>query len=281
MNIMKTLFLIVFTLMVTGHAIGQQYYYKDLVLPTELTQKRAQFQASKVKGVRFKSFDNRNQPIEGFSCTQTVSSNFLQLKTVTKDPLTGASESIAQFDEKGRLIQTTDTTEGNRTVVTYRYDAGGRIAAIHRESYSPGQYVSKETHLWYYDEAGRPQRMVRIKNEKDSVYFRFVLDEKGNVVEENPEQQSRAESSVYYYYDDAGRLTDVVRYNRRAQRLLPDYVFEYDAENRLHTMLVTIEGTGDYQKWYYTYNEKGLRAKDECFSKTRVLIGRIEYEYLF
>lgn len=278
---MKTLFLIVFTLVSAGHAIGQQYYYKDLVTTAELTQKRAQFQANKVKGVRFRSFDNRNQPIEGFSCTQTVKSNFTQIKTVTKDPLNGASESIAQFDEKGRLLQTTDTSEGNRTIVQYRYDDAGRIAVIHRESYSPGQYVNKETHRWFYNEAGKPQRMVRIKNEKDSMAFTFVLDEKGNVVEENPEQPSRAESSVYYYYDDAGRLTDIVRYNRRAKRLLPDYIFEYDEASRLHAMIVTIEGTSDYQKWYYTYNEKGLRAKDECFSKTHVLIGRIEYEYVW
>ncbi len=46
-------------------------------------------------------------------------------------------------------------------------------------------------------------------------------------------------------------------------------------------MMVVAEGTGDYQKWYYVYDEKGLKAKDECFSKTKVLIGKIIYQYQF
>ena len=73
----------------------------------------------------------------------------------------------------------------------------------------------------------------------------------------------------------------MVRYNTRAKRLLPDYIFEYDEAGRIAMMLVTTAGGADYQKWFYKYDEKGLKIKDECYSKNKALIGKIEYSYKF
>ncbi len=44
-------------------------------------------------------------------------------------------------------------------------------------------------------------------------------------------------------------------------------------------MLVVPEGTDNYQKWHYTYNEAGLKTKEACYNKRKQLLGRIEYEY--
>ena len=123
--------------------------------------------------------------------------------------------------------------------------------------------------------------MVKIKNDLDTTYISFVPDEKGNPGEEKSIHKGQPQPTVYYYFDDQNRLTDIVRYNQRAKKLLPDYIFEYDAQGRLATMLVTMEGSNDYQKWHYSYNDKGLKSKDDCYSKTRVLIGRMEYRYGF
>ena len=107
-----------------------------------------------------------------------------------------------------------------------------------------------------------------------------MLDENGNVIEEEAFKQGVSEGKVYYYYDDKHRLTDVVRYNVKARRLLPDYIFEYE-DDELSTMTLVPEGSDDYQKWYYTYDEKGLKQADFCYNKKNVLLGKIEYKYQY
>lgn len=277
---MKTLFFIVFTCFIGGSLFSQQYY-KDIVLTGELAKKRALYLSNKVKSVRINSFDNMDQPIEKFDCNQTVASNFSEIKTVTSDPLTGNSESISFFDQKGLLIKSTDKSEGNNTTTTYGYNQAGQLTLVTSESISPGQFSSREQHFWSYDGNGKPQRMTKIKNGADTTHIEFVLDDKGNVVEEKSQVRNIPQPTIYYYYDLENRLTDIVRYNTRAKRMLPDYIFEYNELGQLRTMLTPMQNMGDYQKWYYTYDEKGLKQKDECYSKTRVLIGRIEYEYQF
>jgi len=86
---------------------------------------------------------------------------------------------------------------------------------------------------------------------------------------------------IYYYYDADNRLTDIVRYNQRAKRLLPDNIFEYGTGETLTSMLVVPDGSNDYQKWIYEYNEKGLKVKESAFNKRREFVGRIEYQYSF
>lgn len=276
---MKTLFVAILTGCLPI-AAASQYLYNDLVVTGDNIKKRALYQQQGVRSIQFNSFDGMGQPIEGFSSQQTVRNNFTEISTVTTTTLSGTGSNISWFNAQGQLIRTVDTSEGNRTTIEYTYDAGSRLSGLVSISRSPGQFISKEQHIWTY-ENGQPVRMLRIRNEQDTTFISFVPDEQGSIAEEHSIHNGEEQPTYYYYYDDQKRLTDIVRYNQRAKRLLPDYIFEYDGEGRMATMLVTTEGTGDYQKWYYTYNEKGLKVKDECYSKTRVLIGRVEYQYSF
>lgn len=225
------------------------------------------------------SFDNNNQPIEGFGGSQTVSNDFTTITTETFTSLSGKDEMTHYFNDKGQLIQSIDTTEGNKVVIQYTYDANNLITGISNMSFSPGGYSTREQHLWFYNKAGKPERMLKIKNSSDTTIVNFKPDEQGNVGEERSVHAGTEQPLIYYYYDDKGRLTDVVRYNSRAKRLLPDYIFEYDEAGRVSMMLVTTSGGADYQKWVYRYDEKGLKQKDECFSKNKMLIGKVEYSY--
>lgn len=261
-------------------SVHSQYYYKDIVLTKQLADKQKLYREQKVKTVSYLSFDADKQPIEGFSCKQEVNPSFSQVLTTTTTSLSGTSENTNYFDAKGLLIKSIDTTDGNKTVTDYTYAADGKIATITSVSNSPGQFNMKEQHIWSYNAQGKPEKMVKIKNSNDTTYISFVLDEKSNVAEEKSLHKKQALPTVYYYYDDQNRLTDVVRYNNRAKRLLPDYIFEYE-NNRLSTMLVAEEGSSDYQKWYYSYDEDGLKIQDACYSKTKQLIGRVEYEYVY
>lgn len=277
---MRTVILIFF-ICCMGLASQGQHYYNDLVATGEQIKKRAIWQQQQVRSVRFNSYDGNNQPIDGFKCEQNVRNNFTEIVTETTTSLSGTSVNTATFNTAGQLIKTTDTTDGNKTEITYAYDANNRITNIISLSFSPGNYVNKEQHLWFYDANGKPVRMQKIKNNADTTYITYVADDNGNPGEEKSVRKGQTLPTVYYYYDDKNRLTDIVRYNNRAKRLLPDYIFEYDDRSRIASMLVTAEGTGDYQKWHYSYDARGLKVQDVCFSKTKVLIGKVEYKYQF
>jgi hypothetical protein len=262
-----------------AHTAYSQHYYNDLVTSSEIVKKRAIYQTNKVKTVKMTSFDNNNQPIEGFGGSQEIAANFATITTETSTSLSGKDEITHYFNEKGQLTQSIDTSDGNKVIIQYAYDANNLITGITNISFSPGGYSTREQHLWFYNKAGKPERMLKIKNGIDTTIVNFKLDEKENVGEERSVHAGTEQPVVYYYYDDKGRLTDVVRYNNRAKRLLPDYIFEYDETGRVSMMLVTTAGGADYQKWIYRYDEKGLKQKDECFSKSKMLIGKVEYQY--
>ncbi|THU31567.1 hypothetical protein FAM09_28495 [Niastella caeni] len=262
-----------------AHTAYSQHYYNDLVMTNEIVKKRAVYLANKVRSVKMTSFDNNNQPIEGFGGSQTVSANFATITTETTTSLSGKDEITHYFNDKGQLIQSIDTTDGNKVVIQYTYDANNQISGITNMSFSPGGYTTREQHFWFYNKAGKPEKMLKIKGGSDTTIVNFKLDEKENVSEERSVHAGNEQPVVYYYYDDKNRLTDVVRYNSRVKKLLPDYIFEYDEAGRIAMMLVTTSGGVDYQKWFYRYDEKGLKQKDECFSKNKMLIGKIEYSY--
>lgn len=257
-----------------------QYYYKDLVSAQQLMEKLHHYKAQSVKSVNFLSFDANNQPIEGFNGGQTVSADFLSIETNITDPLSGQSQSIAHFDANGKLLETIDSSDGFRNNTYYSYDEQGRISKILTESISAGGFEIKELHVWTYNDKNKPASMLKIKNGKDTSFVRFVADDQGDPGEERAVHQGQPLPVYYYYFDQQHRLTDIVRYNERAKRLLPDYIFEYE-DGRLATMLVVPEGNSDYQKWYYSYDADGLKLQDACYSKTQTLIGRVEYKYIF
>lgn len=261
-----------------GFGARAQQYYKDILNIRSTNLKQSTFQKNKVKKIQFNSFDGDHQPIEGFQSVQTISRDFTELTTRTNTSLTGATLSIFWFNKQLQLVQSLDSSDDASTTLSYEYDGKGNITSIMSTTTSAGDFKITEDHLWTYNTNGKPVSMLKIKNSKDTTYYSFVLDEKGNVVEENGTFKGKSIPSIYYYYDEQNNLTDIVRYNIAAKRLLPIYVFEYE-NGRLATMMVVPEEGTDYQKWYYSYDEDGLKLLDACYSKTKVMIGSVEYVY--
>ena len=117
--------------------------------------------------------------------------------------------------------------------------------------------------------------MIRVKGAADSTVFVFLPDENNNV---SIEKNTKTGDTYYYYYDTKNRITDVVRMNNYNQKMLPDYIFEYNAAGLITQMTATEEGGSYYFIWKYTY-DNGLRIKEKCYSKEKRLMGTIEYEY--
>jgi YD repeat-containing protein len=258
----------------------RQYYYKDLIVTRQTADQWQRFKTGNVKAVSLSSFEASGQPSEGFQGQQDMG-NLSKIITHTRTAATPESWIIAFYTPGGWPTRIVDSSDTYRSVSEYRYDDQGQLTAVVNTSTETDNHLKEaEAHLWQYDAKGHPTAMLKIKGASDTTYVHLTLDDKGNVTEEHATRNRIDLPTVYYYYDDAGHLTDIVRYNRKAARLLPDYVFEYD-KDKLSTMLIVPEGSSDYQKWYYEYDEKGLKTKESCYNKQKELVGRIEYTYKF
>jgi YD repeat-containing protein len=186
------------------------------------------------------------------------------------------------FNDRGQLVNSVDSALNVKSTSTYTYDANGKIISISNsatDADSTGDFSQTEVHQYIYKD-GKLDKMWRIINKTDSLEVRFVTDEKGNVLEERNFRRGVLADPVYYYYDDRNRLTDIVRFNYKANRLLPDYLFEYDENDRVIQKITTTSGKNlGYLTWRYLFDEKGLKTKEALFNKDKQLQGRIDYTY--
>jgi hypothetical protein len=270
-----------FVLLLLSHPGQAQFYYKDIVVTKQTADRWKLYRANKVRSVRLSSFENDGQPSEGFEGEQEVSSDLSLISTHTKSSRSADSRLMAWYAPDGLPTRTEDTSDTYRSVSGYQYDPAGRLTNIINTSIETDNKVqAEEQHQWHYTAEGKPSSMWKIKNGSDTTFVHFVTDEKGNIAEEHATRNHTELPVVYYYYDADNRLTDIVRYNSRAQKLLPDYIFEYDAGGRPVSMLMVPEqNSSEYQKWVYEYNDRGLKIKESCFNKRRELMGTVEYSY--
>lgn len=260
-------------------SLQAQYFYKDILSAEQTSLQLKKYKAQNIKSISVVSYESDGERTEDFSGQQVITDNFKKIQTSFNTALSGVSELTTYFNASGQLVKTVDTSDGSGSVSEYRYDDNGRVSVMENISTSPGMHIEKEEHRWFYNNQGKPEKMLRIKNNSDTTHITFVLDEKGNVAEENSRRNDINQASYYYYYDDANRLTDIVTYNQKAKRLLPIYVFEYNANGALTSMLVVPEGTDDYQRWLYEYNTAGLKTRETAYNKRRQVLGKVEYAY--
>jgi YD repeat-containing protein len=270
---------------IVTQASEAQYYYKDLVVNRENGARWQGYRDNHVKVVTLNSIEADGRPTEGFVGDQQVTADYLHITTHTRTPGTGDSWIIADYSPQGRLIKNTDTSDTFQNSSEYRYDDKGRIVAIIDTSLETDNHFKEvEQHLWSYDPAHPelPLSMLKIKNANDTTIVQFVRDAKGHIAEEHASHRGVALPTIFYYYDADNHLTDIVRYNERARRLLPIELLEYGEGGRVSSaLIVPEEGNSFYQKWYYVYDEKGLKVKDFCYNKEKELLGSVEYQYTF
>ncbi len=255
-----------------------QYYYKDILSNKQLIAEMAQLKEQKIRTVSLKSFEDDGSSSEGFFCEKKINKNYSTVETLTKSYVTGASVFSSSFNDKGLLTQTVDSSDISSSTSLYTYTGDGlikSILSIVRSSDDDFKNEITEEHIYEYDDKSMPVKMTRIKNSGDSTGFIFSKDENNNI---SIEKNTKTGDTYYYYYDGKNRITDVVRLNKFNQKMLPDYIFEYNNAGLVTQMTTTEEGGSYYYIWKYSYNN-GLRTREKCFSKEKRLMGTIEYEY--
>ena len=259
-----------------------QYYYNDIIGTTETNRLMKNYRANKVKMVTTVGIDQYGAKNDTYGEVQEVRENGTVLKTSTRN---NAQVSVYynRFDAQGRLISITDSSAGLINVITYQYDAEDRIKLIQNTTADAANDFNQiESHHWTYDATGNPLKMWRTINNADSLEIRFIPDENGLPGDEKTFRRGIETGAVYYYYDENKRLTDVVRYNLKLKKLLPDMMFEYDEQNRVIQKITTTPSLKvSYLIWRYIYDNKGLKTKEALFNDDKQLTGKIEYSYTF
>ncbi|PVD49918.1 hypothetical protein DC498_22640 [Terrimonas sp.] len=278
-SIMKKLILICLTFLFARFSFSQ-YYYRDIILTGQNAAVQQAYKKNKVRQVSLLSFEADGIPSEDFSCNIKPNSGYTQIRTVTRSGVAGNSSLTAFYNFKAQLYKSVDSTNEVLTVYEYSFDSTGKLsAAVNTVTGLMDKRKQTEKHVWFYNAQGLPEYMLYIKNNTDTTTVKFLTDEKGNILEEESWWRNVSKGKTYYYYDSLNRLTDIVRYNERLQKLVPDYIFEYDENNRLVQMINMQQDASNYIIWKYLYNEQGLRTEERGYNKQKKLVGRIEYQY--
>ena len=263
----------------TSFSANAQYYDKDILSNLQLNKEFSILKNEQIKTIKIKSFEDNDEPSEGFFCEKKINKNYSQSEMISKSYITGQSLLISDYNSEGRIIKTTNTTPTTTNTTQYEYNGQGNLSMV--RTVTTGDDDSSgitETHEYFYDQTGKPEKMLRKKNNTFISTITFVKDDKGNIIEENVAGNSN-DKKYYYYYDEKNQLTDIVHFNEIAKKLLPDYIYEYNTLNQPKQMISVDESGRNYFIWKYAYNDKKLPEIQKCFSKEKRLLGTIEYEY--
>lgn len=258
-----------------------QYYYKELLSNKQLIADRNTFKQLNTGTIVIHSLEADGQISKDFFCEKKISNNFTRIETHSKSNMNGESILTTYFTADGLVLKTTDSSELSNSTSTYKYDKYNNLINITSVSHSNDDDFNTtltEEHQYFYSDKNQPTRLLRIKNFKDTTVINFTIDEKGNVSDEIEAIPNGRH--YYYYYSENNRLTDIVRYNVIKNKLLPDFIFEYNTDGQLLQMITSEEGpNSDYFIWKYFYGDDGLRIIEKCYSKEKDLLGSFEYEY--
>lgn len=275
----------IFLLTIAGIAVCQsapaQFFYQDIITHQGNLQQYQLQKNARVQAISITSFDENGEVSTDFRFNQQYNTSWSQLKTVAVLSNSGRNVVINYYNSQGLLYRTTDSSNGNYTVYEYIYDSLSRLTQINNNTLSiTGKNKSAETHNWFYDQDGIAAKMERIRDRSDTIMYILAKDSAGNITEEQGYHKGVAGEKIFYYYDRSNRLTDIARYNNRAGKLLPDYMFDYDQAGRISKMVSTQQGS-NATTWEYQYNEQGLKTSETCYLAQKKLAGRMAYQYTF
>lgn len=258
-----------------------QFYYSDVLLNETANSNYVSLKNNKVKKITISNVSpaKKEEEQEGVTIQQLFSGNWLTLKTET-NLSSGIKTSSVNTYENNRIVKKEDEAKNVNSLVYYEYDNTGKLKSIF--SSSEDTSVNKgfnEKHIWLYDDKGLPTKMYKIKNGIDTTTILFFKDEQNNIAEERWMKAGKIIETYYYYYNEKKLLSDIVKYNLKAERMLPEFLFEYDENNRLIKMTQVPFGSSNYIVWHYVYSTEGLKSAEFCYSKKGDLLGKMDYEY--
>lgn len=277
LSLMKSVFIVVL-LLVISQTSNCQYYFNDIISLKQSNQYYSILKSNNIKSVTAESLESDNTPTTGFSYKRQILNNGSLVITDVSLEATGTTETL-EYYTNNLLSKTIDSSVNVTTKVMYSYNNQGNIISIITQTDDTSRNMhSTELHKWFYTN-NVADSILRIKDNADTTVVHFKKDDNQNLIEETWFKKNRMIEHYFYYYDDKSRLTDIVRYNLRAQQMLPDFLFAYNVAGTLSQFTQIPQGSSDYITWQYIYDSRGLKTKDALFDKHQQLLGVVNYTY--
>lgn len=266
------------TFILVFHFANAQFYYNDVVDLKASNKTYANLVKNNVQEITATSMESDNTPAAGFAYSKILKDNGAVAITHTVLETGGVSDDYDNYTN-GLISKSQDVADSVSTIVEYTYDNEGKILTVKTQTDDTTMDThSTELHQWFYT-GSVPDSMLRIKNGGDTTVIQFKKDGNQNIAEELWLKRGRLIEHYFYYYNDKNLLTDIVRFNTKAQQMLPDYMFEYNEDATISQLTQIPQGSSDYVIWQYIYDERGLKTKDVLFDKHKQLLGTINYTY--
>lgn len=255
-----------------------QYYYNDIVSLKASNSTYKKYKENNILSVTAKSVENDGSPTTGFDYWKKITDGASMIYTHTELEAAGTSDDIEKYSND-RLVRSQDSSDNVLTVTEYHYDNAGNIALIKTQTEDTAMGTqTTELHQWFYT-GNVADSMIRIKNNTDTTFVQFKKGQNNNISEELWVKKDRIIEHYYYYYNDKNQLTDVVRFNLKAQKLLPDFIIDYDDNGTVSQLTQVPQGSSDYVIWKYIYDDRGLKINDVLYDKRQEMLGTITYTY--
>ena len=225
--------------LILGFAATAQYYYNDIVNNKRVTAELAMLKEKKINGVKVTSLEATGEETEGFICQKKINRDFTKVEIYTETNESYPNTFISYFTNAGLLQKTVDSTEAGATTIDYLYDAAGRIISINstkKFATDDDAGIVVEQHLYKYSVGGVLEKLMLVKNKRDTTLYFFEADESGNII---IEKNSKTAEVYYYYYDAKNRLTDIVHRYSYQKNLFTEYSFEYNETGELFKMVTS------------------------------------------
>lgn len=209
------------------------------------------------------------------------------------------------FDSMGKVVKVNFDSPGNFDKIAYTYDSKGR--EIEEKMYNNNKVV--RSYKYEYNNSGKKIFSKSINNADDvDMEINYTYDEKGNLLQEESLSGNR-KFGFKYTYDKSSRKTEMVYYN--PTKLEKKFYYKYDDkgllieekgflywagsqkpkyndysrksfyynENKEMTRMDYYISDVLFEKYLYSYNDKGLLAKWERYSMNDKLLYSMEYLY--
>lgn len=262
--------------------VKSQFYYTDILSTKLANDNYVNYKNNKVKKViGTDAIASKDGEKESVTVQQNFTSNWSNVTTETSLS-TGIKTASTATYTNNKIVKKLEEGKNINSLVQYEYDNAGKLLSIYTSSDDTS--VNKgfnEKHIWWYDAKQQPTKMLKIKNNIDTTTVNFFKDEQGNVAEERWIKKDELVETYYYYYNEKSLLSDIVKFNMKVGKMLPEFLFEYDEKNNINKMTQVPFGSSNYVVWHYLYNEKGLKEAEFCYTKKGELIGKMEYTYSY
>ncbi len=272
---MKKIIILTVVILYFSNIVYCQYYYSDILLTQQANTNYLNLKNNKVKKITINNDSNE----DGITIKQTFKDSWNILLTEAQLSI-GIANTSTQYYVNNLIARKEEDIKNVNSTINYYYNDKDKLIQINSKSIDTSENKSfEENHIFSYDDKSVLLKMLKIKNNNDTTYIDFLKDEKNNIIEERWTYKNKLIETYYYFYNNQNLITDIVKFNLKVNRMLPEFLFEYNFQNKLVQLTQIPFGSSNYFVWKYYYNDKQLKEKEVGFNKQGEKIGEMTYNY--